>query len=76
MAGYALHAKYKSQFKKVLNTITREFLVALKSIGDAQVNPVITAIETYIDTKQFLKEPEGWRLGTQIISKEASSIRY
>lgn len=76
MAGFALHVKYKSQFNKVLNIIMREFLVALKSTGDAQANPVITAIETYIETKQFLKEPEGWRLGTQITSKEASSFRY
>lgn len=69
MAGYALFRKYKSQFKKILNFISRHFVDALESRKDQKLNPVIIKIKTYIGTNQFLKEPEGWQLKTSLLSE-------
>ncbi|KAF8390531.1 hypothetical protein HHK36_025058 [Tetracentron sinense] len=68
MAGFALFRKYKSQFRKILNIISRNFLDALKARGDPKLNPVITRLKSYIETNQFLQEPEGWRLRTSLLS--------
>lgn len=62
MAGFMLFRKYKSQFKKILDVIYIEFLVELKRTQDPKLNQVIIAIEAYIETEQFLQEPQGWRL--------------
>lgn len=69
MAGFMMFRKYKLQFRNVLNVITREFLVALKKIQDMRLNQVIAEIEAYIETNQFLQEPQGWRLQTSLLSK-------
>ncbi|KAJ4962077.1 hypothetical protein NE237_021987 [Protea cynaroides] len=69
MAGFALFRKYKSQFRKILNIIDSHFLDALQSSKDPMLNPVIFRIKKYIETKQFLREPEGWRLQTSLLSE-------
>ncbi|GFY88206.1 hypothetical protein Acr_06g0001460 [Actinidia rufa] len=60
MAGFALSRTYKTQFKKLLNIIYRDFVSALKERGgDAKLNKVITSIQTYAESNKFLEEPEG-----------------
>nr|XP_009406374.2 PREDICTED: protein GLE1 [Musa acuminata subsp. malaccensis] len=70
MAGFALHRRYKSQFKKVLNAISRSFLPALRERGDRKLNEIIKRLEQYLEDQVFLKEPEGWRLHSSLLSKE------
>ncbi|RWW27561.1 hypothetical protein BHE74_00012152 [Ensete ventricosum] len=70
MAGFALHRRYKSQFKKVLNVISRSFLPALRERGDRKLNEIIKRLEQYLEDQVFLKEPEGWRLHSSLLSKE------
>ncbi|XP_075096656.1 mRNA export factor GLE1-like isoform X6 [Nicotiana tabacum] len=68
MAGFALHKRYKTQFRKMLDVIAKDFLTALKDRGDAKLNKVIVNIRNYIESNQFLKEPEGWRLRSNLES--------
>ncbi|OIT01387.1 PREDICTED: protein GLE1 isoform X2 [Nicotiana attenuata] len=68
MAGFALHKRYKTQFRKMLDIIAKDFLTALKDRGDAKLNKVIVNIRNYIESNQFLKEPEGWRLRSNLES--------
>ncbi|XP_077212382.1 nucleoporin GLE1-like protein isoform X2 [Tasmannia lanceolata] len=69
ISGYTLLQKYKSQFRKILNVISGEFLFSLKALGDPKLNKVIAEIETYFDTEQFLQEPEGLRPQSYLLSK-------
>ncbi|KAI3981731.1 hypothetical protein MKX01_027716, partial [Papaver californicum] len=71
MAGFALFRAYKTQFRKILNFISRHFLDVLESKQDPKLNPIIMKLKTYINTKQFLKEPEGWLLKTCLLSEMA-----
>ncbi|KAI3863203.1 hypothetical protein MKX03_002308, partial [Papaver bracteatum] len=59
MAGFALFKTYKTQFGKILSIISRHSLGALESKQNTKLNPIIMKLKTYIDTNQFLKEPEG-----------------
>ncbi|KAI3951345.1 hypothetical protein MKW92_031043 [Papaver armeniacum] len=71
MAGFALFRTYKTQFQKMLNFISRHFVGALESKQDPNLKPVIVQLQTYIDTNQFLKEPEGWLLKNYLLSEMA-----
>ncbi|XP_027773034.1 protein GLE1 isoform X1 [Solanum pennellii] len=68
MAGFALHKRYKTQFRKLLDIIARDFLTALKDRGDAKLVKVIVSLRSYIESNQFLNEPEGWRLRSSLES--------
>ncbi|CAN4108624.1 unnamed protein product [Withania somnifera] len=68
MAGFALHKRYKTQFRKLLNIIAKDFLPALKDRGDAKLMKVIVNLRSYIESNQFLNEPEGWRLRSSLES--------
>ncbi|KAI3869261.1 hypothetical protein MKW92_021089 [Papaver armeniacum] len=68
MAGFALFRTYKTQFQKMLNFISRRFVEALESKQDPELKPVIVQLKTYIDTNQFVKEPEGRLLKTCLLS--------
>ncbi|XP_049391245.1 mRNA export factor GLE1-like isoform X2 [Solanum stenotomum] len=68
MAGFALHKRYKTQFRKLLDIIARDFLTALKDRGDAKLIKVIVSLRSYIVSNQFLNEPEGWRLRSSLES--------
>nr|XP_018632496.1 protein GLE1-like [Nicotiana tomentosiformis] len=68
MAGFALHKRYKTQFRKMLDIIAKDFLTALKDRGDAKLNKVIVNIRNYIESNQFLKEPEGGSLMSNLES--------
>ncbi|KAK6922306.1 mRNA export factor GLE1-like [Dillenia turbinata] len=70
MAGFSLYKRYRSQFQKILDVIYTHFLVALRAQTDPKVNKTIMRIQTYIEGKQFLKEPEGWRLQSSLLSGE------
>ncbi|XP_057420706.1 mRNA export factor GLE1-like isoform X2 [Lotus japonicus] len=70
MAGFALFRRYKSQFLKMLNTISENFLVDLKSRNAPELRKTIAEIQTYIEDKMFLQEPEGRSLQTNLLSKE------
>lgn len=70
MAGFSLLRKYKVQFKKLLNVITRSFLPALKAQENPNHAPIINKLELYIGKQLFLKEPEGRRLKTHLSSRE------
>ncbi|KAL6983797.1 hypothetical protein U1Q18_017172 [Sarracenia purpurea var. burkii] len=73
IAGFALFRTYKSQFKKLLNIIYRDFVNALKEQGgDAKLNKVITSIQTYIESNKFLEEPEGRPLQGSLLSHYCS----
>ncbi|XP_059316342.1 mRNA export factor GLE1 isoform X2 [Lycium ferocissimum] len=68
MAGFALHKRYKTQFRKLLDIITKDFLTALKDRGDAKLMMVTEKLRSYIESNQFLNEPEGWRLRSSLES--------
>lgn len=68
MAGFALHKRYKTQFRKLLDIIGNDFLPALKDRGDAKLMKVIVNLQSYIESNQFLNEPEGWRLRSSLES--------
>lgn len=68
MAGFALFKRYKSQFRKILDVISRDFVSALKARKDSGVELVRRRIESYIETNQFMQEPEGWRLPSSALS--------
>lgn len=61
MAGFALYNRYKSQFLKMLNVVSENFLVDLKSRNISELTRTVTEIQTYIEDKKFLQEPERWR---------------
>ena len=69
MAGFALYRKYRSQFKKILNIISRNFITALKQQPD--LANVVMNIQVYIDSKKFLEEPDGRRMQSSLLSSEA-----
>lgn len=68
MAGFALFKRYKSQFLKMLNVISENFLVDLKSRNIPELTKTITEIQTYIEDKKFLQEPEGKSLQSNLLS--------
>lgn len=68
MAGYALFKKYKSQFRKILNIVSDNFLNALNARKDPTLNSVIAEIQSYIEDSKFLEEPEGRSLETSLLS--------
>lgn len=67
MAGFALYRKYKSQFVKLLNVISDNFLVDLKQ-KEPEMTRTIVEILSYIDDKKFLQEPEGRSLQSNLLS--------
>ncbi|CAL1415078.1 unnamed protein product [Linum trigynum] len=73
-AGFVLYRKYKSQFAKLLHMVSSHFLKALKTRNDPDLRPIITEIESYIQDKSFLKEPEGRRMeGKPLLSSQMPS---
>lgn len=68
MAGFALYKRYKSQFLKMLNVVSENFLVDLKSQNIPELARTVTEIQTYIDDKKFLQEPEGRSLQSDLLS--------
>ncbi|KAK7306172.1 hypothetical protein VNO77_44096 [Canavalia gladiata] len=68
MAGFALFGRYKSQFLKMLNVVYENFLVDLKSRNIPELTRTITEIQTYIEDKKFLQEPEGRSLQSNLLS--------
>ncbi|XP_042430731.1 protein GLE1-like isoform X1 [Zingiber officinale] len=72
MAGFALYRKYKYQFKKMLDVISRSYLpaVRLKEKGDRKIVEVVKKLEQYLEHEMFRKEPDGWRLHDGLLSKE------
>lgn len=69
MAGFALYRRYRSQFKKILNIISRNFVSALKQ--QAELANVVMNIQVYIDSSKFLEEPDGRRMQSSLLSSEA-----
>ncbi|KAH7446960.1 hypothetical protein KP509_01G084200 [Ceratopteris richardii] len=59
VAGFRLCQVYNRSFMKLLDAIVTQFIVALKKQGDPDSNAVVSRLETYIATKQYLKEPNG-----------------
>ncbi|CAK9316521.1 unnamed protein product [Citrullus colocynthis] len=59
VAGFAMFRKYKSQFRKLLNIISDNFLSALRGKGNTNLNRIILDIESYLEDRKFLQEPEG-----------------
>ncbi|KAL5718021.1 hypothetical protein ACHQM5_010966 [Ranunculus cassubicifolius] len=70
MAGYKLFRKYKSEFRKLLNIISKQFVSSLETRKDPKLNPVVLKIKTYINKNQYLKEPEGLEMQTSKLSDE------
>ncbi|KAJ0968513.1 hypothetical protein J5N97_025430 [Dioscorea zingiberensis] len=68
MAGFALFRRSGSQFRKILNFISDDFLPALKKIDDAGM--VFIELEDYIQSKAYLREPEGRSLQSGLLSRE------
>ncbi|XP_022151744.1 protein GLE1 isoform X2 [Momordica charantia] len=69
-AGFALFRKYKSQFRKLLNIISDNFLSALKvkSKENQGLKQVVLMIESYLEDRKFLQEPEGRSLQGSLLS--------
>lgn len=68
MAGFSLFRKYKSQFVKLLSIISENFVNALKAQEDPELRPVTAEIQSYLEDKKFLKEPEGRTLQGSLLS--------
>lgn len=68
MAGFALFRKYKSQFMKVLSIILNNFLEALKAREESGLRATIVEIQSYMEDKKFLKEPEGRTMQGSLLS--------
>lgn len=68
MAGFALYKRYKSQFLKMLNVVSENFLVDLKSRNIPEMTKTVTEIQTYIEDRKFLQEPEGRSLQSNLLS--------
>lgn len=68
IAGFALHRRYRSQFKKLLRIIEKKFLSALQTQQDPKLTRAVVNIRNYIESNQYLKEPEGWQLESDIKS--------
>ncbi|KAJ0974134.1 hypothetical protein J5N97_016099 [Dioscorea zingiberensis] len=70
MAGFALFRRYGSQFRKILNFISDDFLPALEKMDDA--GAVFVELEGYIQSKAYLREPEGRSLKSgHLFSRES-----
>ncbi|KAK9001631.1 hypothetical protein V6N11_083411 [Hibiscus sabdariffa] len=67
-AGFALYRKYKSQFMKLLNIVSENFLNALRSQEDPELRPITADIQSYLEDKKFLLEPEGRTLQDSLLS--------
>ncbi|KAF6154368.1 hypothetical protein GIB67_026824 [Kingdonia uniflora] len=72
MAGFTLFRKYKSQFLKILNVISRKYVVATEARRNPELNKVVMSIQLYIDERLFLQEPTGWRLETSLSSSQVA----
>ncbi|XP_027336635.1 protein GLE1 isoform X2 [Abrus precatorius] len=68
MAGFGLFKRYKSQFLKMLNIVSENFLVDLKSRNIPELTRTVTEIQTYIEDKKYLQEPEGRSLQSNLLS--------
>ncbi|KAL8161668.1 hypothetical protein V2J09_013157, partial [Rumex salicifolius] len=66
MAGFALHGKYRSQFMKILNAISQDYLVKFKGRADSKDNSLIIY---NLESRKFLQEPEGRRLHGALLSR-------
>ncbi|XP_021653484.1 mRNA export factor GLE1 isoform X2 [Hevea brasiliensis] len=67
-AGFVLFKKYKSQFRKMLNIISKDFLKALREREDQELKTIIIEIQSYIEDNRFLQEPEGWSMQSSLLS--------
>ncbi|XP_054805414.1 mRNA export factor GLE1 isoform X2 [Prosopis cineraria] len=67
MAGFGLYRRYKSQFLKMLKVISDNFLVDLKQ-KEPELTRIIVEIQSYIEDKKYLKEPEGRSLQSNLLS--------
>ncbi|XP_039043925.1 protein GLE1-like isoform X1 [Hibiscus syriacus] len=68
VTGFALYRKYKSQFVKLLNIVLENFLSALRSQEDPELRPIMAEIQSYLEDKKFLEEPEGRTLQGSLLS--------
>ncbi|XP_022957181.1 protein GLE1 isoform X1 [Cucurbita moschata] len=68
VAGFALFRKYKSQFRKLLNIISDNFLSALRGKENPGLKQIIVQIESYLEDRKFLQEPEGRTLRGSLLS--------
>ncbi|KAI5406145.1 hypothetical protein KIW84_052768 [Lathyrus oleraceus] len=68
VAGYALFRRYKSQFLKMLNIVSNNFLVDLKSRNVPESTKIVANIQAYIEDKMFLQVPEGKNLQSNTLS--------
>ncbi|MCO5578266.1 hypothetical protein L7F22_032105 [Adiantum nelumboides] len=59
VAGFRLCQVYKKSFMRLVHVITTRFIVSLKQQDDPDSRAVVSRLETYIVTKQFLREPDG-----------------
>ncbi|KAF6149567.1 hypothetical protein GIB67_003715 [Kingdonia uniflora] len=74
MAGFTLFRKYKSQFLKILNIISRKYVLATEARRNPELNKVFISIQLYIDKRLFFQEPTGWRLETSLSSSQFYKI--
>ncbi|CAL1358532.1 unnamed protein product [Linum trigynum] len=73
-AGFVLYRKYKSQFGKLLHMVSSHFMDALKTRDDPDLRLIILEIESYIQDRRYLQEPEGRRMeGMPLLSSQIAS---
>lgn len=73
VAGFRLCQVYNKSFMKVLHVIATEFIQNLKKQDDPDSRAVVNRLETYIMTKQFLREPDGRRMSRTDMSSSLKS---
>lgn len=59
VAGFKLCRVYKRSFMKMLHAISTEFVGSLRQQNDPDSRAVVSRLETYIGTEQFLQTPDG-----------------
>lgn len=53
---------------KLLNIISENFLNALRAQQDPELRPIMAEIQSYLEDKKFLQEPEGRALQGSLLS--------
>ncbi|KAG2429002.1 hypothetical protein HXX76_011246 [Chlamydomonas incerta] len=61
VAGFSLFTRYRGQFVKLMGTLRRDFLPALRATaaGDDLISAFATLLESYVDDGVFRRPPEG-----------------
>ncbi|KAK9832252.1 hypothetical protein WJX74_004283 [Apatococcus lobatus] len=62
IAGFCLFKTFRQQFMKLLFYVDQHFLPDLAKVNDPDIRPVHSRLHTFMSTRRYEREPDGWRL--------------